>query len=287
MQGEVTISVFDTQGKQITSGTFRLQTGKHTAVLPAMPKGTYIASLKGKGINESVRWTSVGSGTGGAVSTPVETGRAPSLQTPQPQFQLKNRNADDIVEMLYADDELLRLTGVYENHTTIIMKRATVSHEVEFYFIECKDGAGIHYPIVKIGNHYWMTESLKAPAVGVSKRTSATHWNESAYNTPMYAYYDYSDGNQQMGAFFNYQGAINSMPDGWRMPTSGEIDAMLKVLGGYNPAGEILKGKGSGYFWRNTSSTLDETTFCAKAIGKLNYTIGGQTFPVVYYVVRP
>ena len=274
--GNVQITVTDLSGRTIASNTFNLETGKHTAILPAMPNGNYIVSLRGNGINESVKWVSKGGGVGGTirlegtvdyvlmntVESNVETWHAASL--------LRAANAKT-VEMEYNDGELLRITGKSGNYSTIIMKRPTVSQDVEFNFIKCTDASGNHYSVVKIGNYYWMAENLKGTKTGISKKTGATQWNEGGYDTPMMAYYDYSDSNRDMGGFYSYQGALMALPEGWRLPTSGEIDATLKALKGYEiPTGDLLKGKGNNFFWNTTSTGLDETSFGAKATGNLN-----------------
>ena len=290
--GNVKIAVTDISGRTLTSNTFNLETGKQTAVLPAMPQGQYIVTLSGKGINESVKWVSTGGGTGGTIrmesnaSAPVEalaatfsptsgnTQKSESYSPIQPTStvyfpvfppQLRAANANT-VEMEYHDGELLRFTGVSGNRTTIVMNIPTLSHDIAFDFYECKDAAGRHYPIVNAGGLLWMAEDLSGCPEGVTQATAAGDWNSA---TPTMAYLDYSDANANAGGYYNHAAAKIALPEGWYLPTAGDVDAMLAELGGYDTpekklaVAELLKSREA---WSGIAS-LDSISFGAGAAG--------------------
>jgi len=303
--GNVLITVTDLSGRTLASNTFNLKTGKQTAVLPAMPSGNYIVALHGNGINESVKWLSRGGGNGGAIhlegatdnlpaniaasnvvepntvvpnvvaSNIVETGRAPSL--------LRTSNAD-VVEMLYADGELLRFTGVSGNMTTIVMNTPTLSHDITFDFYDCTDANGYHYPIVNAGGMLWMAEDLRnIPTTVVPVRASQSQWSGYPSDQPKQAYYDFSTGNASLGGYYNYAGAKAALPQGWNLPTAGEVDYMFGKLGGYDRAANLLKERGNA--WAQQQNVPDTVSFGAVAMGELNPdgTFSGEDFRVKYW----
>ena len=288
--GNVQIIINDLGGRTMASSAFNLETGKHTAVLPAMPTGNYIVTIQGNGIKESIKWISAGNGYGGAISlngfdSNVETTHAMSLPKPQPQFRAYADNkADNITEMLYAEGELLRFTGKNGNMTTIVMNIPTLSHDITFDFYDCTDANGYHYPIVNAGGMLWMAEDLRnVPTTVVPVRTSVSAWAGYSTGQPKQAYYGFSASNAALGGYYNYAGAKAALPEGWNLPTAGEIDYMFNKLGGYNRAANLLKARGD--VWAQQQNVPDTVSFEATAMGELNPdgTFSGEDFRVKYW----
>lgn len=136
------------------------------------------------------------------------------------------------------------------------------SSSVEFktnnieYFTDNRDNK--KYPIVKIGDDYWLAENLAYKVEGNS-------W-----------YYDNDSAYKQYGMLYSYQGALNAVPDGWHIPTDEEWatleksifleDSLLSIVvekGMYEAA--KIKQIGSD-FWRNAIGT-NETGFSALPSG--------------------
>lgn len=305
--GKVQISITDLSGKTMANSVFELETGKHSAILPAMPNGTYIVSLSGTGINEAVKWVSYGGGNGGTIRlegvtdnapmaapaaknddvADVETRQVTSLQDRKPTStvywpvipqEVRAANAN-IVEMLYADGELLRFTGKNGNMKTIVMAIPSISHNITFDFFACTDASGYHYTIVNAGGLLWMVEDLRmvsGGSTGIAQITNAEAWADTySENIPKAAYYQYSSSNAGQGAFYNYAAAKLAMPAGWNLPTQGEIDYMFKHFAngdatqGYARGTQLLKSRASGD-WTLTPAGLDTVSFCGIAAGELN-----------------
>lgn len=292
--GEVNICIFNIAGKMLRSGSFHLETGVHTALLPAMAQGNYIVSLRGKGINESVKWTSLGDGWGGGISMKsgswsdeVSTNsggasaNAPApIKAPVPQ---RATSEATIVEMPFHNGELLRFTGTSGNMKTVVMNQPTLSHAITFDFYECKDAAGRNYPIVNVGGILWMAEDLGVVPEKASVRTSANGssggWAD--YELAKVAYRDFNPANADKGGYYNYAGAKAALPEGWNLPTAGEVDYMFQKLGmtavkntagivtGYaNQRPDLLKSRGNS--WATPETAPDTTSFDAVATGALS-----------------
>ncbi|MDR2928716.1 MAG: T9SS type A sorting domain-containing protein, partial [Cytophagaceae bacterium] len=293
--GDVSITIYDMQGKMMTNGSFSLTTGKHTASLPAMPVGAYAIALRGQGINESVRWMSMGGGMGGnlAIATagaenfqPLQTdGQPAKIAQPEPHFRAAPENANaDIVEMIYADGELLRFTGTSGTMTTIVMNIPTLSHDITFDFYNCTDAGGYHYTIVNAGGVLWMAEDLRnVPQSVVPIRTSQQQWASYPAEQPKQAYYQFSNGNASKGGYYNHAGAKAALPAGWNLPTADEVNYMINKLGGYERAANKLKARGDA--WAQQQNTPDTVSFGAAASGLLtpDGAFEGEEFKVQYW----
>ena len=273
--GNVQLKIVEISGKVVAQKTVYSEAGDRRFTLPALNAGIYVVSVQGDNFVGNVKLISIASAYSGEI-TAWETVSAQSEISSKPALRSAELRAEgNIKAMLYEKGELLRITGKSGNYTTIIMKRATVSQDVEFYFVECTDKSGNHYPVVKIGNYYWMAENLRGAGTGVTKINSATDWQKLPNSAAAMAYYNFSDANATgRGGYYTHAGAAASMPDGWRFPTAGEIDATLKTLGGYDLAGDLLKAKGANIYWTDLSTGitgLDETSFRAMATGFLDF----------------
>ena len=283
--GNVQITVTDLSGKTVTSSSFNIESGKQTAVLPAMPQGQYIVTLRGKGINESVKWLSAGGGTGGAIrlegnelaiaasaaetksQSPVASAAIGYFPVVAPQMRAANAN---IVEMEYHDGELLRFTGVSGNRTTIVMNIPTLSHDITFDFYACTDASGYHYTIVNAGGMLWMAEDLRPVTQGMLVVNDAATWLDNfTDNDPKVAYYNFDNSKSTQSGYYNYAGALAALPAGWNLPTQGEVDYMLNTLGGYTPGAAKLKSRQTGD-WSIQPTGLDSVSFGGVAAGMLN-----------------
>ena len=85
------------------------------------------------------------------------------------------------------------------------------------------------YPIVTIGSLIWMGENLD-------------YAHDSSW------YYDNDPGNDTLGRLYNYYGAMNACPDGWRLP-SDEDWWDLEIALGMNP----VYAHTDSLEWRNTA----------------------------------
>ena len=269
----VQLTVADLSGRVVAQKSFLSEAGEQRFTLPALNMGVYIVSVRGNNFASTAKLISIGNGFAGTAiqASGIVPAQKEIIQEPVSGVSaLRSGTTGEIKEMLYGKDELLRITGKSGNHATIIMKRATVSHEVEFNFIECKDASGNYYPIVKIGNYYWMAENLKGDAAGITKITSTFKWDDAADDASLMTYLDFDDdSNSDKGGFYTYEAALKALPAGWRLPSPGELDATMKILGGYAEANKLLKQKGDSD-WDTPSEGLDETSFRATPMGAIS-----------------
>lgn len=103
---------------------------------------------------------------------------------------------------------------------------------------------GRRYPVVKIGNQYWMTENLdwKFGNLDIGETTPSD-------SNPQANYYD--DDESTYGVNGNKYGLLYNFPaverlaallqDGWRVPTVSDWNALITSVGGSSTAGTKLK----------------------------------------------
>jgi uncharacterized protein (TIGR02145 family) len=123
------------------------------------------------------------------------------------------------------------------------------------------------YHVVTIGTQVWMVENLKVTKYNdgsaIPKVTLASDWSTQSIGA--YCVYDNNEGYvATYGRLYNWF-AVNSgklAPEGWRVPTSDDWNALAVYLGGADIAGGKLKTIGSTWYTPNSGAT-NETGFSA------------------------
>lgn len=121
------------------------------------------------------------------------------------------------------------------DNITKIVDTPTESKTYNVEFIACEDGDGRRYPVVKIGEQWWMAENLAyLPFVSPPSKES--------YSNPFYYVYEYdgtnvsdakaTDNYQTYGVLYNWAAALNSCPsnDGWHLPTDDEWEQLAQYV---------------------------------------------------------
>jgi uncharacterized protein (TIGR02145 family) len=137
--------------------------------------------------------------------------------------------------------------------------KADKVYSVEFF--ECKDQDNLNYPIVKIGNQWWMASNLRyLPAVSAPSNGSSTL---SCYYVYGYEGTNVASARSSMdtkGALYNWPAALTACPTGWHLPADAEWTTLENYLGanGYNYDGsltgnKIAKSMASTTGWETTS----------------------------------
>ena len=269
--GKIRVDIFDMQGRLVQNGEFQLEAGDHSIVLPQQDNGMYMVSLRGCGIQYATKWMCMGKRSG----QPIRIGN-----THIEGLQMKSRTqtnvtkaateTPDVVYMQYNLGDLLRFTGSNGEMTCIVMKTPQRSHTVTFSMYTCKDAAGNCYPIIEAGGLLWMAENLKmVRSSKIALCTEESIWQESP-NAAQAAYYKYDQNNADRGAYYTYEAAKIALPDGWRLPTAGELEAVTKNLNGSAHAGNALKYKGDGSQWLSYDESLDSVSLSIQPNGSLN-----------------
>ncbi len=235
--GAATIEVIDRDGKVAARSVVTAKAGRNSLKLNAMEAGRYTVRLTdAAGRVQATQWRS---------AARRATGKTVTM----------NFNAGD----------LLRFTATSGDMTTIMMQQPANSHTNVFSFFECKDADGYNYPIVEAGGLLWMAEDLRyVRRSGVSKVSSADDWQEASVTKCRVVNNDVTD------AYYNYEGALKALPEGWRLPTGDEVNTVLRKLGGANHAGALLKAHGDDSNWGTWEENVDSLYLRLNAHGYVN-----------------
>jgi len=114
------------------------------------------------------------------------------------------------------------------DNVTIIADNPTESKTYEVEFYECKDADGQHYPIVQIGDQWWMVKNL-----AISAGNGSWVYNNSASNLEIY------------GRLYNWEAAKSHCPTGWYLPSDADWTKLENYLvsDGYNYDGSTIGNK--------------------------------------------
>ena len=129
-----------------------------------------------------------------------------------------------------------------------------------------KDSEGHSYETVKIGTQVWMAENLNTEKVSCEGNAKISFANGSERGKdatfqdgkPHFAYYQ-NRPELEFGALYNQSAVLQCevCPDGYRIPTKTEWEALAQHLGGVDKAGAKLKRGGSSGFNADMMGHLD------------------------------
>jgi len=135
------------------------------------------------------------------------------------------------------------------------------------FFMDTRDG--YEYPVVLIGEQFWMAENLKTTMYQngdlIGTTTPAT-LDLSGEDTPKYqwAYNGDEDNAVTMGRLYTYYAITDSRgvcPVGWHVPSDGEWTTLTNYLG--VNAGSKLKETGTAHWPSPNAGATNETGFTA------------------------
>ncbi len=263
----IRVSITAMSGQVKQEALLEVTAGRNALTLPAQEKGMYIVSIQGTGIDASCKWISLATSDS---RKDITLNNAAGEQLQMRQAQAANHADVKIVEMLFHEGDLLRFVGESGSCKTILMNSPTCSHDITFDFYTCQDATGRHYPVVRVGDLLWMAEDLGyVGAERVPLMRAASVWKQYDATKPMAAYYDFNEANAAQGAYYNFAGAKTAMPEGWMLPSAGEVDFMVKKLGGYTAASNLLKSHAPNA-WLTYLTDKDSTCFNALPDGYLS-----------------
>ncbi len=273
----VNIFIYSLSGKQLAACSEELPQGKHRYKLSVSNPGGYIVTVVSKSFRASKKWLSVNTSWGiyeisRESSEYVSQTVMPLYHTPEAVI---TRSSEDegYIKMYYEAGDLLRLTGKSGNNRTIVMKKPDLGQEVTFVFIPCTDNNGNHYPIIEIGNNYWMAEDLKGTKDSQGKvidfATNSAEWKSksgASSQNPVMTFFTYSATPDIYGGFYNYEAALEAVPENWCLPMKEDFDNLSNDLGGLTVAGGKMKAGGEGSLWKG-DPVFGESGFNAKGTG--------------------
>lgn len=171
-------------------------------------------------------------------------------------FIRSKAKATNIVEMDFKEGDILRFEGVSGEMRTIVVNAPKRSHSISFYFYPCKDASGNTYPIIEAGGLLWMAEDLKAinnvKDVYFYENYESSQWASAsnAKKTSSMAMIMSDDD-----VYYTYSAARLALPEGWSLPTLGELEAVSINLGGFEAACDKMKRAGDIYSFRDRRRT--------------------------------
>ena len=243
------ISLNSLTGKVLQYLKVTLNTGLNQFNISANNPGVYILTLITEEKQNSIKLLQTGSGNG-LIS---HFGSINSYQSKSSLSEnILNISSDDIISMKIRQGDLV----------TIINEVPISSETIEVELYECIDGDNNSYPIVQIGNQWWMAENLKTTTY--SDGTSIPHitrndtWSNltNSNSTKGYCFFN-NNTDLNYGALYTYGAAVNgetqisdnpvqgACPTGWHVPSDTEWNEMLTYLinNGFNYDGSTDENK--------------------------------------------
>jgi len=262
--GYTVISVYDISGRKVSEHRNYLPGGHINIRISDLNYGIYLVSVKSDRYSCSGRLISFGSGSQNPTIT-IEEGAGINVKNPD------TKGLAEELTMLYSPGEILKLTGISGDYSTIITDSPSGDKTINFNFIECRDASGNNYTVVMIGSakgdedssefpgnkgvQIWMGENLKTTTFNdgtpINNVTSNSSWSQ--LSSSAYCFYD--NVINDYGLLYNWYtvGTGKLCPTGWRVPSDDDWTALIQYLGGATVAGGKLKESGTSH-WENPNS---------------------------------
>ena len=256
----VQIAVYTMDGRLAWQTRMQASSRSASVALPPLAKGVYVVRATAPGLEQSVKWAggsalTLAAGHTWDAAAAEEQPQAVGLM--QPLFAADAEGQARGVEMEFALGDMLRLTGTSGQMRTITMNSPRSSHPIHFDFFRCEDSDGYNYTIVRVGDQLWMAEDLHAKQVeGVTRIESVQKWQREPAGYPSWMLVLADDN-----VYYTKTAAERALPKGWSLPTQGEVDYLVKKLGGYSQAGRALKSRGTEWPTRETSLDASSAGF--------------------------
>ena len=262
--GPVRVSVYTTGGMLLDAATLNVSKGRNTARIPAQGTGIFIVNIDGQGVKSSTRWICGGSKSfGGIALGGAQQWANATLPTRNVSRAPSQNRADavaNVVVMEFNEGDVLRFEGTSGKMTTIVVNAPQRSHSVPFFFYPCVDASGNNYPIIEAGGLLWMAEDLRAmkrlDGVSIFYKDEDTDWASAVQNQESASMAMVVNDND---IYYTYSAARIALPEGWELPTLGELDAVAKNLGGYEVVGDKMKRSGDSESFREKRTALPDS----------------------------
>jgi len=267
--GLTTIELYDITGKRVGIVHDKLTIARHSYMVIGLQTGIYTVRINSDAYTYTGKLVSQGS-SGSDIKIRYIGNSAIQITTQK----LKSTTSE--ITMQYTNGDLLKITGNSGNYSTIFMDVPTESKTITFTFIACSDADGNNYPIVKIGNQWWIAENQKTTTFkdgsSIPLVTDNNLW--AKLETPGYCWYKndelYKD---TYGALYNWF-AVNTgklAPDGWHVPTDEEWTMLTTSLEGKDLAGGKLKETGTSHWIAKSKGVSNMSGFTGLPGGYRDY----------------
>ena len=273
--GQTTISLFDITGRNILQIRDDLLRGQHTCRIKGIDNGLYIVQIISNNYSLSGRLLCSGNSKDDPAIVYENT-------APTENKESGSKGIDAETVMLYNAGDRLKLTGISDKYSTVMVDVPTESKTITFNFIDCTDGDNNNYPIVKIGDQVWMAENLKTTKYSNSTSipfvNTTSGWDILTETDEAFCYLNDNIINANIyGALYTWGAAMkravssNSNPSGvqgvcptnWHLPSDIEWTILISHLGGASVAGGKLKETGTSHWNSISPEATNESGFTA------------------------
>lgn len=275
--GMASIELYDLTGNKIRQEQSLLMKGFYTYNISGISSGIYLIKIASAGYFYSSKIVCLNETAGTVEIKPIEHRDMKIIQdtdndnrVSDTDYKKSSKSGKTLIEMQYTTGDRLKFTGYSGGiYRTINMLVPTNSQTVTFDFVDCTDGDGNHYAVVKIGTQVWMAENLKTTkyknATAIPLVTGNTEWSD--LSTPGYCWYNNDQATYGIiyGALYNWYtvNTGNLAPTGWHVPTDAEWTTLTTYLGGEIIAGGKLKETCSSLWYSPNEGATNETGLTA------------------------
>jgi uncharacterized protein (TIGR02145 family) len=284
--GNVVIQLTDNSGKIIFTKKEFLEKGNHSFKLNGIPRGIYTLGV-----------TTIGNTTNKKIisynpnRSKFEIQYNGKLQEPNAS-KLKATNQDGTSGMIpFTTGDYMRYQGYSSTGEYWVADSTGSNAHIIFYFTPCTDIDNNKYPVIRIGQQYWIARNLRAtryangaPIWSVSNSTEWYNLTESGkgycwYNNDSISYaktygalYTWAAATRGSdGSNLNPSGVQGVCPTGWHLPSDAEWVVLINNLGGPSKAGGKLKETGYRHWLTPNIEATNRTGFTALPGGYRSY----------------
>ena len=237
--GNTMIYVYDISGRKIAETQDILSKGKHTFRIQGLTKGIYAVMINSRNYSNYGRLVSTSSIGGSAKiqyenTDIIQDSNEDASLAKEKDSSAKGTNAE--IQMQYSTGDRLKMTGTYNNYSTVVMDVPTASKIVTFNFVACTDGDNNNYPVVQIGTQLWMAKNLNTKVYANGNPIGTTTSTDiSGETTPKYqwAYGDVESVALIYGrlyTFYTLTDIRGVCPTGWHVPSDPEFSTLHDYL---------------------------------------------------------
>ena len=210
---------------------------------------------------------------------------------------LKSAGADNVLQ--YSADDYISYSISSGDLTTMVVECPAGDKKITADMVECVDGDGNNYPVVKIGTQTWMAKNINTskymdgttiPYMSTKEDWAAIPDNNSGRG---YGYIREEDADLY-GALYTYGSAVKGTqfsgshiqgvcPNGWHIPSDAEWKTLANYLGGTYYAGDKLKSKGVTLWKESPNSVGDNSSGFDALPGGYRRAYDGASVSIGYY----
>lgn len=219
------VYIYTVDGKLILAERLNLNEGVSSFEI-SLPAGIYFIKVDSKDFKRELK----------AISVSLIHSEPTISFTDKTEVAPVQKAKNEVVNLQYSPGDQILYKGISGNFSTIVTDIPTATKTVNFEFVECRDGDGNNYTVVKIGSQTWMAENLKTTkyydGMSIPLVTSNSSWGTQT--NPAYCWYNNDPINykDRYGALYNWH-AVNTgklAPAGWRVPSDADWIALNTFL---------------------------------------------------------